>query len=520
MNDELRAKHAPQALGRRGFLGGAAGIGLAAGLIGQPIAGEAAETPKKGGNLRVAILGGGSADTLDANSAVTQPDTARVLTLYEPLRTVGKGGKIENVLVDQMEPNKDATAWTIRLRKGIEFHDGKPLTAEDVAFTYRRVTDPKNPLAGAPELALIDRDNMKALDDLTLRVPMHGPFAIFDQAVADGINLGIVPVGYDPKKPVGTGAFKLQSFTPGQQSVFARFDGYWGKQAHVDLLTIIDSFATDTAAFNALQGGEIDVFSAAPLELARQVQAGGSLKLNVSEVGQWAPFTMRVDVPPFDNPDVRMAFRLLVDREQMIKIALSGFGEVGNDVFSLWDDAPELLHRSRDVAGAKALLKKAGHENLAVELVTSDIANGVVASAQVFARQARDAGVKVSVRQVTTDVFFGDQYLKWPFAQDFWSIKPYLPQISLCLLPTSPYNETHWADPNYIKLFHQALATVDETQRAQISRELQKIDFEKGGYIIPWHNRLIDVAAANVNGMHPGVVYAMGDYDFASVWLS
>jgi peptide/nickel transport system substrate-binding protein len=505
---------------RRNFLTGAAALGLSAGLWNALPARAAADTPKRGGNLRVAILGGGASDTLDANSNVTQPDASRVIALHQPLRTIRHGGKLVNLLVESMEANATGTVWTIRLRKGVTFHDGKPLKAEDVAFTFRRITDPKAPLVGAPELGPMDRDNIKILDDLTLQVPMHAPFAIFDEAVADDINLGIVPVGYDPKKPVGTGAFKFESFTPGQQSVFTRFDGYWGEPAFLDSLTIIDSFGSDAPAFNALQGGEIEAFAAAPLSLARQVQDSGPIKILVSDVGQWTPFTMRVDQPPFDNSDVRKAFRLLVDREQIIKIALNGYGEPGNDVFSRWDGAPQLFHRSRDVEQAKALLKKAGQENLAVDLVTADIANGVVASAQVLARQALDAGITVNVRQVTPDVFFGDQYLKWPFAQDFWTLKPYLPQIALCLLPTSPYNETHWHDPRYIKLYQEALATVDSSKRGEMARQLQTIDFDEGGYIIPSHNRIIDLVAQNVNGLAPGTLFAMGDYGFGKIWLS
>ena len=118
----------------------------------------------------------------------------------------------------------------------------------------------------------MDRDSFKILDDLTLRVTMRTPFSIFDQAVADDINLGIVPLGYDPKRPVGTGAFKFDSFTPGQQSEFVRYEGFWGQPAHVDRLTLIDSFGSDTAAYNALQGGDIDMFAAAPLALARLVR--------------------------------------------------------------------------------------------------------------------------------------------------------------------------------------------------------------------------------------------------------
>ncbi|MEA3149416.1 MAG: peptide/nickel transport system substrate-binding protein [Gammaproteobacteria bacterium] len=516
--DDLDPAAPNRPINRRTVLEGAAGLGLSA-LLGSNSA-RAADMPKRGGNLRVAILGGGSADTLDAHLNVTQPDAARILGLYQPLRRVRHGGKFQDLLAESMESNGDGTVWTIRLRKGVTFHNGKPFKAEDVVYTFLRVTDPKGPLLGAPELGPIDRNNLKILDDHTLRVGMRSPFAIFDETVADDINLGIVPVGYDPKKPVGTSAYKFESFTPGQQSVFARYDGYWDKPGYLDKVTIVDSFASDTAAYNALQGGEIDAFAAAPLTLARQIRPGGPINLLISDVGQWTPFSMRVDRPPFDNADVRQAFRLMIDRDQIVRIALNGFGIPGNDVFSRWDGAPEAFHRSRNIEQAKALLKNAGHENLTVELTTADIANGVVESAQIFARQARDAGVTINVKQVTPQIFFGEQFLKWPLAQDFWTLKPYLPQVALCLLPTSPYNETHWADPAYTALFNQALATVDPAKRALIVKQMQSIDFERGSYIVPSHNRIVDLVAHNVNGLVPGALLALGDYDFSKIWLS
>jgi len=503
-------------INRRDVMAGAVGLGLSFGSL----ASTAAETPKRGGNLRVAILGGGSADSLDANYNLSQPDAARVLCLYQALRRVRHGNRFDNMLAESMESNRDATEWTIRLRQDVTFHNGKTLSAEDVAYTFRRVTDPRFPLIGAPELGPMDRNGIKILDERTLRVPMHAPFSIFDQAVADDINLGIIPVGYDPKKPIGTGPFKFESFAPGQQSEFVRYGGFWGQPAYVDRLTLIDSFGSDTAAYNALEGGEVDAFAAAPLTLARLVSSSGSIRLNVSEATQWTPFCMRVDLPPFDNADVREAFRLIVDRDQIIKIALNGYGVVGNDVCARWDGASDAFHRSRDVDRAKALLKKAGHENLTVELTTSDIANGVVQAAQIFARQAMDAGVTVKVRQVMPDVFFGEQFLTWPFAQDFWTLKSYLGQVELCLLPNSQYNETHWRDPAYVDLYNAALATVDPGKRAELVRGMQQVDFERGGYIIPSHNQIVDLVARNVRGISPGTFFAMGDYDFAKLWLS
>jgi peptide/nickel transport system substrate-binding protein len=87
-------------------------------------------------------------------------------------------------------------------------------------------------------------------------------------------------------------------------------------------------------------------------------------------------------------------------------------------------------------------------------------------------------------------------------------------------LPNSQYNETHWRDPAYVDLYNAALATVDPGKRAELVREMQQVDFERGGYIIPSHNQIVDLVARNVRGISPGTFFAMGDYDFAKLWLS
>lgn len=508
---------------RRGLLrGSAVTVGGLAGLsiMGSPLP-AVADTPRRGGNLRVAILGGSSADTLDAHGEVTQADVTRAQWLYEPLVELDRDGQLVNVLAESFEPNATATEWTIRLRKGVLFHDGRSVTAKDLAATFRRIANPKAPMAGATSLKAVDLDGLKVMDDLTLRVPLHSPFAALVECISASFNFGVVPSDYDPKNPVGTGPLKFQSFAPGQQSVFSRFDGYWKSgRPYLDAVTLID-FPADTAAFNALQGGEIDAFLFAPLALINQ--AGGEIQAVASRPGQWTPFTMRVDQAPFNNVDVRQAFRLLVDRQQMINQALSGHGLIGNDVFAWWDPAYDhSLVRARDVDKAKYLLKKAGQENLTVELVTGDIASGVLQAAQVFAQQAKDAGVTVNVRQVTVDVFFGDQYLKWPFAQDFWGYSPYLSQVVQSMQASSPYNETHWNDDRYNKLYSQAQATVDHAKRAEILVDMQKLDFEEGGYIIPSYNQTLDLLRQNVRGVVPTAIglSGLGNSAISEVWLA
>lgn len=509
-------------IGRRQMLRAAAAgsIGLTATALVGPLA-EAAPAPKRGGNLRLGMTGGSSSDTIAADNTVTQLDNPRIMMLFEPLVSVNRDAVVSNVLAESLEPDKTAREWTIRLKKDVVFHNGRKLTAADVAFTFRHIADPKNPLPGATALLPIDLANMKVLDDLTLRVPMKTPYADFPGAMSAPEYFGIVPVGYDPKNPVGTGPFRYKSFTPGQQSVFVRNENYWRHGLpYLDEVTAID-FATEAAAFNALQGGEIDVFSEAPLSLLSQIQPGGPIKAMLSKPGQWVPFTMRVDKPPFNDPNVRLALKLLVDRRQMLDVSLNGHGMIGNDVFSPWDRGfDKSLVRVRDVAHAKHLLRKAGKEDLRIELVTSHIAQGAVRAAQVLAEQARAGGVHIALRKVTTDVMYGPNYLKWNFSQDWWNYKPYLAQVAMELLKTSPFNETHWNDAAYTKLYLQAQATLDTAKRYEIMHDMQKIDFDRGSLIISSFNDQVDLMRSTVHGFKPSRTgYALGNFMLAEAWM-
>jgi len=486
--------------------------------------GSGAGSPKRGGDLRVGMLGGSSSDTLDAGRIITEPDTIRAMALYSGLvRLANSGRDVEMDLAEEVTSNSDATQWTVRLRQGLTFHNGKPVTTDDVIFSLQRIVDPKSPGNGASALEPLDVNAIKVLDDRTLRLPMKVPYASFLEQICNIFNFPIIPTDYDAKNPVGTGPFKYQSFTPGQRTVFTKFPDYHlSGLPYLDSITIIDSFAADTAAFNALQGGELDVFSTAPLNLAKQVEGNSQLKALVSLPGQWTPFTMRVDKAPFTDNNVRQAMRYIVDRQQLIDLSLDGLGAVGNDVFSQWDaDYDTSLKRDQDLDLAKSLLKKAGQEGLAVELNTADFAVGVLQAAQVFAEQAKGAGVNVKINQVPVGTFYGPNYLQWTFAQDFWGYSPYLSQVAQGSLTTSPFNETHWNDPEYVSLYKQANATTDAAKRKELLHAMQKIDFDRGGYIIAAYNKLLDVTTSRVHGFEPaGTGIVLGNADWAHAWMS
>jgi peptide/nickel transport system substrate-binding protein len=463
---------------------------------------------KAGGHLRVGATGGGAKDSIDAHNATADTDIVRISTLYEPLAQPTADFKsIEMVLAESIEPVKGrADVWDVHLRKGVEFHNGKTMTADDVVFSLMRITDPKNPGTGAASIGYVDRKGIKKLDANTVRIPLTIKNSEFLADLAQYFNC-IVPVGYDPKKPVGTGAFAFQSFTPGQQSVFTKFPHYWqtGKPL-ADQVTIID-FTDDTARINALLSGQIDIADTVPTEQIAQIKSSSALQLINNPGGGWLPITMRVDQAPFNDVRVRQAFRLMVDRPQMVAQVLSGNGSIANDIYGRFDPAYDsaLPQRHQDIEQAKSLLKQAGHSNLKVTLTTAPVYAGIPEEAQVFAQQASAAGVTVNVQKTDSGTFYGSNYLKWTFAQDFWGPRRYLSQVAQGSLPNSPFNETHWADPQFLKLIAAARAELDDAKRVDLIHQAQKIEYDRGGHIIAFFPNFIAAASSKVGGIPAGL---------------
>ncbi|QNN55139.1 ABC transporter substrate-binding protein [Nocardioides mesophilus] len=491
----------------RATFAGAVVLGIGGGLAGcttpaKPGAAAAStDNIKRGGSLRVGVSGGSAKDTLDAHRGGFNPDTARAMQLYDRLMRFTPDFMLEPELAESFEPNSRADEWTVRLRKGVTFHDGAPLTADDVIFTIKRILDPKDPKVGASGISYLDVAKMQKVDDLTIKLPLTVRNVGFAEQFAQYF-MGVVPVGYDPAKPVGTGPFKFKSFTPGQQSVFTRNDNYWrDNEPYVDEVVIID-FPDDTARVNALLGGQVDAIANLPQNQIAAVQGNPALAVLNAPTGAWLAFTMRVDAAPFDDVRVRQAMRLLTNRQDVITQALNGQATLGNDLYGRYDAAyaSDLAQREQDIDQAKSLLKQAGRSDLQAELVTAPSFQGMVEGAGVLAQNATEAGVDLKIRKVDGGTLYGDNWLKWPLAADYWVSRSYLSQAALSSLPSSPWNETHWNDPTYIKLVQEAQGQPDDDKRTELLQAAQKIEYDQGGYIIPAFTNQTDAYVAKLAG--------------------
>jgi peptide/nickel transport system substrate-binding protein len=367
----------------------------------------------------------------------------------------------------------------------VEFHNGKTLDVDDFIYTVKQITNPATGAFNFGRFILFDINHAQKLDNLTVRIPMLTPVAIMPEMMGGGSVANIAPVGFDPKAPVGTGPFKLKSFTPGQQTVLERFPNYWGEPAKVDTL-ILTPIPDDTARYNALISGQIDILDTVPYPQLAALKQNSQFTVSSLPSGQWFPMAMRVDVEPFKDVRVRQAMRLAVDRQAIINSAYAGAASYGNDLFGLFDPVLDTsLVRHRDVEQAKSLLKQAGKTNLTVQMTVAPVGAGAVEACQVLARTVQDAGITVNIQQVDGGTYYGKNYLSWPFSIDTWPGLTYLVLILTNDGPHSHVNLTHFDDPQFNKIYTEAKATLDPNKRAELSHELQMIEFEQGGNIVP-----------------------------------
>lgn len=460
---------------------------------------------KKGGSLKVGIVGT-TKDIVDGQYIVSKPDQARLVMGWEPLVNYDDNFNVsyDHGLAEEVEV-KSADLYVVRLKKDITFHNGKPVTADDVIYSFQRRLD--TTLGLAPALAtLLDPTGLTKVDDRTVQIQLKQKAVTFLKGLCE-YTATVVPVGYkrEDKEQIGTGPFKLQSFTPGAESVHVRYDGYWGGAAYLDEVQIID-FADATAAMNAFTSGQVDCLMDLPYAQAKTLDGNPDLQLLRSQAGSWLPITMAVDQKPFDDKRVRQAMRLIVDRDQMVQQVLSGFGTVGNDMYGVLDDSypKDIPQRKQDLEGAKALLKDAGQENLTIDLFAPNDTAGLPEMAAAFAEMAKGAGVTVNVKVLDGSQYWGDQYTKYTFATSFWGTRPYLNQVAAGSLHDAVYPETHWPSADladkFVQQYKDALAETDATKRNAIIHDMQQEEYDEGGNIIWGFNNLLDGYATYVKG--------------------
>lgn len=494
---------------RRTFLSagaGAMGLAFLAACAGDPATSPAPQPTgpgKRGGTLRIGSIGSNK-DTVDTHFTGSDMDQQRAQNLYDSLMYLSSElpYHYEYGLAESIELNADATVVTVRLKQGVEFHHGKTLGADDLIFSMRRILDPDNPGKARTSLAAIDPKALKKVDERTVEFTLLSPDSMFASRWGSAQTC-IVPTDYDPLKPIGTGAFKLQSFTPGSRSVFVRNENYWQEGLpYLDEVQIID-FADNTSRVGALLAGQVDAIDGVDPTVLAQI-APGQFETMITESGFYQPITMRVDLPPFNDVRVRQAFRLMVDRPAMVKQAYSGYARIANDMPNPADPAypADLPQRVQDIDQAKSLLKAAGYEGLSVTFTTAPLNGGLVSTAQVFAEQAAAAGVTVKVDNLTPTAYDAG-YKSWPFTNGYWAANIIGTGYSGRFLKAGGQNDSHWDDADGAAIYADLLRSTDPAKQKELGTQLFKRFYDMGPDIVHTFKNNIDVYSTKLTGFKP-----------------
>ncbi|MBQ0827397.1 ABC transporter substrate-binding protein [Streptomyces tagetis] len=517
------------ALRRRGFLaaagaaslGGLALTGCGTGTDADAEAGGGS-APKRGGRLRAAFAGGGASETLDPHLANLFADVARAKALFDKLADYGADLSAQPRLASAWEPNAALDRWHVTLREA-DFHDGRPVTAEDVLYSYRRIADPDKAFRAKASLEPIDLAASRATGARSLEFVLKRPTAEFPNVLAS-FGAYIVPEGagdFD-RKPVGSGPFRFVSFAPGRSAVLRRNDAYWDGAPHLDELEFVVA-NEESARVNALLGGQVEYAHELNPTTARAHEDGGRISIVRLRNSAMQAFCMKTDRPPFDDARVRQAFFLIADRQELVDGALAGAGVIGNDLFGKGYEyyAGTLPQRTRDLDRARALLKEAGAEKLKVTLDTSAVAAGFTEAAAVFRDQAREAGVTVEIRMGSKDSYWSDILDSGTLCCYRSGAMPIEAHLSQRLLTDSTTNATGWRHADFDALYRQAQSTRDRAERGAVYERMQRRLHTEGGFLVWGFADWIVGTARSVRGVDAKAPANTLDWArFDKVWLA
>ena len=478
-------------ISRRDFLRRVSALGLAAAVSPALLTGQSlAAAPKRGGRLRVGLAFGSTEDSLDPSLAIHSFSDIHVFTTTNHLVQFDAKGSLEPMLATSWEPSSDLKTWTWNIRKGVEFHNGKTLDANDVVVTINHHLAEGSKSGARPLLKSIK--DIKAADKHVVIMSLHEPYLDFPAMMATP-PLGIMPAKdgvADCLSGIGCGPFKLVSWRPGVRALYERFSNYWKPDMpyfdEVELLSMHDT----TARTNALLTGKIDLMDQPDLKTVDMLGARPGIKVEETTGNGHYALCMRCDTAPFDNNEVRLALKHAVDRRAMLKTILGGHGGVGNDhpigpANRFW--AKELPQREYDPDKARYHLKKAGYGTLDVKLHTAEAAfRGAVDLAILYKEHAAKAGITIDVVREPNDGYWDSVWMKKPWTMDEWSGRMVEDlMFTVAYSAGAAWNETFWNNERFNKLLKEARTERDEGKRREMYVEMQLLVRDEGGAVVP-----------------------------------
>ena len=512
-------------LSRRDFLGRAAALGVTAPFANSLLSSAAkAAGPMKGGIIKAGMQGGEATNSLDPASFLSQVPFTFGKSWGEYLVALTPEGGLENRIAEEIGASDDAKEWTFKIRDGIEFHNGKTVTADDVLQTLERHSNEESK-SGA--LGIMKGIESMKVDGKNVVVTLKEANADLPYLMAD-YHLIIQPGGGKdaPDAGISAGPYKVTVNEPGVRQGGERFANYWmgdkmGFADQIEIIVINDA----TARTAALQGGQVHMINRVEPKIVDLVKRVPGVTIqNVSGRGHYV-FIMHCNTAPFDNNDLRLALKYAMNREEMVEKILLGYGTVGNDIpinaaYPLFSD--DIEQRAYDPDKAAFHFKKSGHDG-AVLLRTSDVAfPGAVDAAQLYQQSCAKAGITIDVKREPGDGYWSEVWNKQPFCESYWGGRPTQDQMySTAYISTADWNDTRFLRPEFDQLIMQARAELDETKRKAMYRDAAVMVRDEGGLILPMFNDFIDASSDKVMGYEPHPAAELMDgYALAKCWIA
>jgi peptide/nickel transport system substrate-binding protein len=528
MNDELKYLLARTAQGkhsRRAFLGRAAALGVSA-TVASTMLGSAvqAQGPVRGGVLRMGLGGGESTNSLDPALAASQVPFHALRTTGETLVDVTADGQLDMRVAEEVESSPDAKTWMFKIRQGIEFHNGKTLTPDDVLATLQRHSD-ETSQSGA--LGIMQGISSMEIDGDYISVTLDTANADLPYLMAD-YHLMIQPDGGrdNPADGIGAGAYKVVVNEPGVRHIFEKHANYWdesrGHYDGVEFIVINDS----TARTAAMQSGQVHIVNRVEPRVAALLSRSPGLEVkNVAGRGHYV-FIMHCNTAPFDNNDLRLALKYAIDREDMLDKILQGYGSLGNDIpinsaYPLFDET--IPQRVFDLDKARFHYEQSGHDGSPIILRVADAAfPGAVDAAALFQQTAAAAGIPLQIQREPNDGYWSEVWNKEPFCASYWGGRPVQDQMySTAYLSTADWNDTRFFNDTFDSLLLQARGELDETKRKEMYGQMSRIVHEEGGLICPMFNDFIEAISTDLQGWEAdGVQEIMNGLAPHKTWLA
>lgn len=489
-------------LSRRDFMRHSAAAGVTAAAATGLWTTEAKAQPKSGGTFRVGIHDNNSSDTHNPGTYLSIQQIFLAHTHRAYLTLINTDQSLGGDVAEEWSGSEDASEWTFKIRDNVTFHDGRKCTADDViaSMNFHR----GEASTSAAKALLADVEDISKKDDLTVVFKLTGPNADLPWLMTD-YHLTILPAtedGIDWRSGIGCGPYKIVDGEFGVGFKLERHDGWHGEGAYFDAVEMI-AINDPNARQTALVTGDVDAVTAIDLKTMALMQRNPQLIVENVPSASAITMPMHCNAAPFDNVDVRMALKLAMNRDEIVEKIAFGAGTAGNDFHHSPAQPyyPEGLDQlSYDPDKAKALLKKAGHENLKINLSSAEsIFSGAVDMCVLYSEQAKAAGIDITVVREPNDGYYSDVWLKKPFCAVAWGARP-TPDVmyTLAYKDDAAWNESFWVNERFNELLLQGKSELDDAKRSEIYREMAEIARDDGGTIIPFFRNFVYGRRSNV----------------------